>query len=180
MSTRHIIEGDTAGGDLGGTYPNPTVRSVAVLFNHYADAGNTATSETDLYTDTLAAGQLAANGAKVEAKYGGTNVNSTSTKQLRGYFGGTMIFDTGALTISAASSWELEVLVIRVSASVVRCSCKLNLTGASTGAYANYGEVTGLTLANTQILKVTGQAAGVGAATNDIVAKVGMAIFYAS
>ena len=151
-----------------------------VLFNHYADAGNTTTTETDLYSDTVAAGKLAVNGAKIDAKYGGVNVNSTSTKQLRVYFGGTMIFDTGALTISAASSWELEVLAIRVSASVVRCSCKLNLTGASTGSFANYVEVTGLTLTNSQVIKITGQAAGVGAATNDIVAKLGAAIFYAS
>ena len=72
------------------------------------------------------------------------------------------------------------MLAIRVSASVVRCSCKLNLTGASTGSFANYVEVTGLTLANSQVLKITGQAAGVGAATNDIVAKVATAMFCAS
>lgn len=143
------------------------------IFDHYADAGNTTTSETDLYSDTLAAGLLAANGDKVVAQYSLSLVNSTSTKQVKVYFGGTAIFDSGALTISAAATMNVEVTIIRVSSTVVRCKVTAATTGASTGAYAAYTEVTSLTLTNTQILKITGTAAGVGAATNDIVAKIG-------
>lgn len=46
------------------------------------------------------------------------------------------------------------------------------------GIYVSSGtasRVTGLTLSGTNILKITGQAAGVGAATNDIVAKLATA-----
>ncbi len=45
--------------------------------------------------------------------------------------------------------------------------------GAALAAYTAVGELTGLTLSGTNILKITGQAAGVGAASNDIVAKMG-------
>jgi hypothetical protein len=59
---------------------------------------------------------------------------------------------------------------MRVSATVVRYAVAMTLTGASLGAYANVGELTGLTLSGANVLKVTGQAAGVGAASNDLVA----------
>lgn len=144
-------------------------------FNHFADAGNTTTTETDLYTDTLASGQLFTNGDKIIATYAGIFVSSaTATRQLRAYFGGTLIFDSGALSISAGSdAWQIDVTIIRESATVVRCSVVATTAGASLNVYDNYTRITGLTLSNTQILKITGQAAGVSAATNDIVAKLG-------
>lgn len=144
------------------------------IFSYINNAGSTGTSETDLYSDSVASNVLSTDKDKLESRYAGEMVNSaTATRQLKVYFGGTAIFDTGALSLSAASDWDLDVLIIRVSATVVRYSVKLNLTGASLSAYANVGELTGLTLSNANTLKITGQAAGVGAATNDIVAKLG-------
>lgn len=143
------------------------------LFDHYADAGNTGTGEDDLYSDTIAAGQLSANGQKLEAHYGGVFVSSgTATRQIKVYFGGTAIFDSGALTLSLSSAWTIDVQIIRVSASVVRYRVNMTTQGAALAAYTSAGELTGLTLSNTNVLKITGEAAGVGAATNDIVAKL--------
>lgn len=144
------------------------------IFSYNTDAGNSTTTETDLYTDSVPASALGTNKDKIEARYGGEMVSSaTATRQLKVYFAGTAIFDTGALSLSASSDWDMEVLVIRVSSTVVRYSIKLNLTGASLSAYCSVGELTGLTLSNANILKITGQAGGVGAATNDIVARLG-------
>lgn len=148
-----------------------------VLFDHYADVGNVGSGEDDLYSDTIAAGQLASNGDKLDCKFGGIFVNSTSTKDLAVYFGGTKIFDSGALSISTSSSWEVEAMVIRESATVVRCTVKMNSTGASTSAYATYTRITGLTLTDTQILKLTGTSGGVDIADNDIVAKLGTILY---
>lgn len=145
------------------------------LFDYFADVGNIGTGEDDLFSSTIAAGQLANNGEKIETEYAGTFVTSagTATRQLRIYFGGTLIFDTGALLITGATAWTVYATVIRVSASVVRAMVSLTTQGASLAAYTSYTEVTALTLANTQVMKITGEAAGVGAATNDIVAKMG-------
>jgi hypothetical protein len=68
--------------------------------------------------------------------------------------------------------------LIRVSATVIRYMISFATEGAALAAYTAVGELTGLTLSNTNILKITGQAAGIGAATNDIVAKLGTLSWY--
>lgn len=154
----------------------------AVLFDHFADASNGTTLETDLYSDTIAAGRFAANGEKVVAQFGGSFVgDATSTQRLKAYFGGTQIFDTGALGIGVSTAyWDMKVTCVRESASIIRCSVSLSTSFATLNAYASYTKVTGLTLANTQILKLTGTAAGVTAASNQITASEGYVQFLAA
>jgi hypothetical protein len=144
----------------------------------YTDAGNVTTAETDLFTYTVAAGKLAANGDRVETQWSGVFVSSgTATRQLRAYFGGTLIFDSGTLTVSLAAAWDVYCTITRVSATVIRYAISMTTEGAALAAYTASGEVTGLTLSNTNIVKITGTAAGIGAATNDIVGKMGNAAF---
>ena len=141
------------------------------LFDHFADVGNGTTVETDLYSDTLAASQLSTNGQKVSAQYGGILVgHATATRQIKVYFGGTAIFDSTAITVASNCSWTVDVTIIRVSSTVVRY--RVEFTSLAYMA-PTVGELTGLTLSNTNILKITGQAGAAGAATNDIVAKLG-------
>lgn len=150
------------------------------LFDHFADAGNGTTVETDLYSDTLADGQLAVDGDKIEAWYSGVTVgHATATRQIRVYFGGTLIYDSTAQVTAAAANWSIGVRVIRESSSVVRCDVSFddNLNLAAFPG-SQYTRITGLTLADPQILKITGQAGGVGAATDDIVAKLGSVKFW--
>lgn len=146
-----------------------------ILFTHLVNAGNLNTDETDLVTNTVVAATFVTNGDLVFTRNTGSFSGSgTATRQIKAYFAGTLIFDTGALSISGNSDWRLEMSVIRVSNTVVRCSAALNTGGASTSVYTKYTEITGLNLTTTgYILKSTGTAAGVGAATNDIVAKMG-------
>lgn len=139
------------------------------IFDSKSTTGNGTTVETDLYTYTTPANTLGADNEKIIAEYGGQFVSSgTATRQIKIYFGGTAIFDTGALTLSLSSSWVAFVSIIRVSSSVIRYAISLATQGASSSSYTSVGELTGLTLSNTNILKITGQAAGVGAASNDI------------
>ncbi len=155
-----------------------TVGAFDTLSTAQADTGNSTTVETDIYTFTVPASQLGTNGDRVEMEASGAFVSSgTATRQLRAYFGGTMIFDTGALTISLAAAWDIYCIITRVSATVVRYAVSMTTEGAALAAYTSSGEVTGLTLSNTNIIKVTGTAAGVGAATNDIVCKMGAVDF---
>lgn len=143
------------------------------IFENFTDVGNSGTSETDLYTYTTPANTLATNGEQIQSEYGGVFVSSgTATRQVRIYFGGTAIFDSGALTLSLSSAWTVYVTIVRVSSTVIRYAVSFTTQGAALSAYTSVGELTGLTLSNTNILKITGQAAGVGAATDDIVAKI--------
>jgi hypothetical protein len=158
-----------------------TVNIGGVYSDHYVSVGNGTTVETDLYSDSMPGNTLAKNGDKIEAEYGGSFVSSaTATRQVKVYFGGTVIFDSGALTLSLSSAWTCYVLIIRVSATVVRYMVSFATEGAALSAYTAVGELTALTLTGANILKITGQAAGTGAATNDIVAKLGSISFYPS
>lgn len=176
FSTRKL--GDTPTDDLQ-LVPRKYLQSVInPLFDHYTSVGNVTTSETTLYSDTIAANALSNNGDKLSAEYGGTFVDSgTATRQIKIYFGGTAILDTGALTLTLASAWTIYVTIVRVSSSVVRAMVSLTTEGAALAAYTQYTQITALTLTNTQILKITGTAAGVGAATNDIVGTMGNVTF---
>ena len=149
------------------------------LFDYFADAGNShATNEIDLYSSTLAAGQFATNGDKVHAYYAGTLVgHATATRDLRVYCGGTAIFDSTGITLAVTGVFKINVEIIRVSASVIRSIVDAQIPGASLTSLTTYTNLAGLTLANTQILKLTGQAGGVGAAINDLIATLGAVSF---
>jgi hypothetical protein len=146
-----------------------TQQSVTPLFNRFSTTGNTTTTETDLVSNTIAAGQLTADGDKLKAEYGGNFAgNATASARIRVYFGGTSIFDTTAISVPAAASWVAKVTIIRASSSSVRYMISLTTEEAPLAAYTSVGEVTGLTLSNTNVLRISGQASGGGAASNDI------------
>lgn len=143
------------------------------LWQEYINYGNISTSETDIYKYTLGGGGLSRVGEQIEAEYGGIFVSSgTATRQIRMYFGGNVIFDTGALSISLSSAWTLYLSIIEVSPSVIRYMISLTTEGAALSAYTSVNELTGLDLTSSNELKLTGQAGGIGAANNDIVGKI--------
>lgn len=149
-----------------------------VISDNYADAGNVGTGEDDLYSYTTPANTLNTNGDKIEANYAGIFLSSaTATRRLKLYFGGTEIYDSTALSLSTSADWDAKVIIIRESSTVVRCSVTVNTTTASSAPYCKYTRILGLTLSSTNILKITGEAAGVGAATDDIIAKIGVIKF---
>jgi len=139
------------------------------IFNSFADAGNTTTSETDLVSNITVASALGTNGDKFEALYAGITVaHASDTRRFRVYFGGTLIFDSTAIATVAAANWEIRAIVIRESSTVVRCSVSMVDLNNLAFAKCNYTRITGLTLSGTNILKITGTSSN---ATNDIVLK---------
>lgn len=149
------------------------------LFNLYANISTTSTggSFDDLQSVTIAAGQLAANGDRILARWVGQAVgHATATRQVRIVFGGTTIADSTAYATNGDGGlylyvWDIEI--VRVSSSVVRTSLNgsnppYSAVSALPFAGGAYTEVTGLTLANTQVLKITAAATGAGAASGDI------------
>jgi hypothetical protein len=156
-----------------------TANITKTLFNHYADVNNTSTTETDLYSDSVAANQLLNNGDKLVAQYGGTFAGgATSNQTLKAYFGGTNIFSSGALGVGTGTTyWNIDVTCIRESSTIVRCSAVLTTSFATLMASSKYTKITSLTLTNAQILKITGQAGGAGGASNQITASEGFVQF---
>lgn len=146
------------------------------IADHYATVASVTTGETDLYSDTIAAGQLAVNGDKLRAQYAGKFIaHATATRTVRLYFGGVAIFTTQALTTTGTLwSWVFDVTIMRDTVNHVIFSgsfrwSDLGVTGSSTVLVTTAT----ITLTNTNILKITGQAGGVGAASGDITAVTG-------
>lgn len=144
------------------------------LFDHFTDT-TVGGAEADIYTDTLVANQFLTNGDKVIGAYGGNFVTvGTELTQLKVYLAGTAIWDsTGVAPSTGTTSWNVDVRLIRVSSTVVRYDVTLNTTGASGFVYSTVGELTGLTLSGTNILKITGTSSGVNSGSGDIVGKMG-------
>lgn len=155
-----------------------------VLFDNFADIGNVTTGQTDLYSYTTKANTFAVNGEKIEAGYGGIFVgHATATRNVTVVFAGNTIFDSGIINNGGTTNWELFVTIIRVNADTIRYKISMLVLGsamASIGPFVSVGELTGLTLTGTNILKLTATAGAAGAATNDIVARLGSGKWFAA
>lgn len=168
------IQGATgAQGVIGLTGPTGPAgpASLIELFNSTTDVSNATTTETDLHTFTVPAGRYGADNEKIIAEYHGTFAGlATATQRLRVYLYGSLAFDSGALAITLASVWTVRVWTQRVSSSSVKCDIELSTNGLS-AIKATY-TLAGATLSNSGILKITGQNAGVGAASGNMVLKM--------
>lgn len=143
------------------------------IADYYSDQSNTGTSETDLFSLTTAANTLGENGTKLQASYAGTFNDATATAQLKVYFAGTVIGDSGTLTVSATGAWNVECWIIRTGSTTARAICNFTQPGTTTPSVSNQTDLTGLTLTGTNILKITGQAGGAGGGSFDITGKMG-------
>ena len=144
---------------------------------HFTSAGNTSTAETDLYNDLIPKNTLSMNGDQLLAKYAGTFISSaTATRRLKVYFAGILIIDTGALATTSSAVWQIDLLLIRSSSSGARATVTVTVDGVAVsqpGAVVDESTLTGISYASVNTLKITGTSASTGAATNDIVAKIG-------
>lgn len=147
------------------------------LKDFYADVNNVSTTETDLLTYTTVANRLNATGEKIIASYGGTMNDVTASSQLKAYFAGTNIADTGALTMSVTGAWVINVSIIRTGTTTARAMVNISTPGASTAAYTKYTALTGLNFTTTNIIKITGTAAGATGGNDDITGTYGNIIW---
>lgn len=151
------------------------------IFESFADVSTTHTdgTEDDLYSYTTVANQLATNGHTIEQIEHVSFVSSvTAARRTKKYFGGTLIFDSGSLTLSLGGEFDIYTVIVRESSTVVRCTVMVTSTSASTVPYSTYTRITGLTLSSTNVLKTTGIASGTGAASADIADKVSAVFWY--
>lgn len=151
------------------------------IFDDITDVSNVTTTETTLYSNGIGAARLTANQDKILTQYGGTFAGAvSSTQELRLYFGplgtnaDTKIFDSGALSVGVGTtSWDLTITIIRETSAVVRVTVSAVTSSTTLAGDAQYTRVTGLTLTANQFVTLTGTAAGVAAASNQITASEG-------
>jgi len=151
-----------------------------VIADFTSDVNNSGTGETDLYTYTTPASTLANTGEKVTFDYNIILNDVTATAQVKVLFAGTMIGDTGALTVSATGAVVVRGYIIRTGSSTARASVNISSPTASTAVYTKETDLTGLTFTNTNIIKVTGTAGGAGGGSDDITGKLGTIMWMGS
>lgn len=142
-----------------------------ILFSDFATVSSISTNgtEDDLYTDTIGANQLSSDGGSIsEVEHVQFVSSATAARRIKKYYGGSLIFDSGSLTLSLGGDFNITTTIIRESSSVARATVAVASTSASTIPYATYTRITGLDLSGTTILKTTGIASGAGAAAGDI------------
>lgn len=146
------------------------------LISHTLDArfttqGNSGTSETDLYSYTVPANKLAADGRTVNFEIDGEVNDATATAQIKLHFAGNATLNTGAVNISSGSTaWRLKGYVMRTSSTTAHVTWELDALGLATPKFLGYSNLTSLDFTTTNIFKVTAQAGGAGGGTDDITA----------
>jgi len=135
---------------------------------YFTSVGNITTGEDNLFTYTTEANIFGTNGDNIEGEYSGTTAANANNKTFKFYFAGTNILNSGALALND-KNWKFSFKLIRVSSTVVRYSVQFTYEG-NTAEVLEVGELTGLTLSGTNILKITGEATS----TDDIVATMGV------
>jgi hypothetical protein len=140
-------------------------RVSGVLTTTTASAGTAAdTNETDLWTYSLPANVLNANGKTVRITAFGTLAANANSKTPRLYFGGTLVaFNT---VLSNNQGWRLTADVVRTGASAQLAS-GLYAGGAGNGFLANLPVTPAASTTAAITIKVTGQNGT--ASANDIV-----------
>lgn len=164
-SCRIVLSDDTNEPAIGG-----------VIFDHYATVGTTSTNgtEDDLYSDTVLAYTIRTPGRKITAEYVlDVAAHATATRRIRAYFAGTAVVDSGTLTFPSGGTVVVRVSLICEDATTIRAWAELIVSGITLQPIITYTRLTGLTLSGTNVLKLTGVATGVGAASGDINARAG-------
>lgn len=138
------------------------------LFSHSTTYGSGVFASGPPPDDTVLANTLTKNGDVIRCYFAGGYVGSaTATRQIVLSLGGTTILDTGAIVVTADSSWTLQASIMRVDSGNVKASAALLTDNAP---LADYTAAVGyaLDLTSDQILRIVLTAGGVGAANGDI------------
>ena len=163
----------TLGNRCDGTYADTSTTSRVpgplgfpvggVIVNSTTTGTNVTTTETDLFTSTIAASVLGTNGDVLQFFCAGTFAATANNKQVKLKFGATTVLDTGSLAIVAATNWSLTGQIIRTGATTQKCYAEFSTSSATLAAYVGYSTAAE-TLSGTVILKTT----GTGTANADI------------
>jgi hypothetical protein len=170
------ITTSTLSGDITVAFDRKNSEVPHTIATYLTDVNNVSTTETDLYSTTVAANKLINNGHSIH--FVGTVFESdiTATTQIRVYFAGVEVANTGGIAISATGFLRISGEVIRKTSTTASASFEVRGNGLTT-VYVNDLDLTGLDFTAGNIFKVTGTAGGASGGSNDITAKPGKLTF---
>lgn len=134
-----------------------------VIHNDVTPVGNVNAGEDDLMSFSVVGATLNIDKQAMRWRAWGTTAANVNAKNIKCYFGATVLVTTGALSFNGAS-WEAEGVVLRTAAATQTA----NATTATSSALLPITVLT-TTPAETLSGAVTMKCTGEGVATNDIV-----------
>lgn len=144
---------------------------VQTLNSQYTTAQNSGTTETDLYTYTLPANKLDADGKSMSFEIDGEVNDNTATAQIKLYFAGNTTLNTGAVNIvTGATAYKITGKVTRTSSTTAHVTYHMKALGLATDEFLSYNNLTSLDFTSTNVFKITAQAGGAGGGNGDITA----------
>lgn len=154
-----LVSGSVNGASGGSSYGCGGTIATSV-----GPVGNVGTGDDTLFTSTIQANTLNSGNKGLILSCSGTFANTINTKRLRVKFGGTTIFDSGALAITAAADWSIYCEIVRTGAATQKCITRLLTSSSVLVSTVDYATCAA-TLSNNNALAVTGEAT----ANDDIV-----------
>lgn len=143
--------------------------TVQTLNSQYTTAQNSGTSETDMYTYTMPANTLDADGKSMSFEIDGELNDNTATAQIKLYFAGNTTLNTGAVNINTAlTAYRITGRVVRTSSTTAHVTYHMKALGLATDEFLSYNNLTSLDFTATNIFKITAQAGGAGGGNGDI------------
>jgi hypothetical protein len=153
-----------------GTWQAPATGANYAIDKQYTNTQNSGSSATDMFTKTIAANQLSADGNELQFETSGFEVDATTTMDLSMVFNGTSIGSTSPLTLAGTTNWVIKGTIIRTSSSTMRSVMTISVDdGTSRNTYINSAVMSSLDFTSTIILKLVATAGGAGASTGDII-----------
>jgi hypothetical protein len=149
-----------------------TANSVQTLTSQFTDAGNTSTTETDLLSYTIGAGQLVNDGDRLEIEGWFLYAANSNTKTFKFKFGSYVLTVSSGFVTSSGGEVKFKGTIVRTGSGTQRLGMQfLPEFGTQQTIYATSSE----TLSGSVVLKFTGQS---GTASNDIVQKLMTVTYY--
>jgi hypothetical protein len=145
-----------------------TSRQVQTLYADGTQTGNTAATETTLFTYTIPASTLTTTGDSVDFTSAGTIAATAATdKRIKVKFGATTLIDTGTMAITAGADWRAEGRIVRTGATAQKAHVTISTSSSVMSSTTDY-TAPAETLSGTVALVVTGQ----GTNANDVVGQI--------
>lgn len=164
-----LASGATLSPAMGASGINQTTIGVANVQTSAAGVGNGADITDDtLFTYSLPINAMSANGKSVRVRASGTFAGNIHSKEVKIWFAGTAVADSGVLTLSG-DDWTIEFEATRIDAthvSVIGTFFATSATAQVVKVNANLS-VANLTT-NASVIQVTG-ASTVSGAASDVV-----------
>lgn len=152
-----LVTTNAAAGGGGGIGTNTLTTSTTAV-------AVTGASEETLATYTIPASTMAVNGDTIAFWSGMKFTNSINNKRIKVKFGGTTIFDSGSLAVTAATDIGITARIIRAGATTQKAIVEMNTSSLATFPAFAQVSAPAETLSGTVALVITGQ----GGAANDV------------